>query len=230
MDDFVFFLFFGKSACCPERLTVCNAVKTCFRWLPEGHCMPFCVTNKGWRTKTPNTNCCTCPAGAALNFWSYVQSRLPLCTQHHIADSHSSLADMPHSPIFSRHSAKRSQFGRFLVGGKLFQSQPSHLHPSWWMHVAQFNCDTGSCTSMQPELVPTMVLSPFPPLSGWRKSTLVSTNDACLFPPSIGDACLFPPSLGDTFYIHPPWVTHFISTLLRVTHIFCLCNLWEPRG
>ena len=124
-----FFCFFGKSACCPERLTVCNAVKTCFRWLPEGHCMPVCVTNKGWRTKTPNTNCCTCSAGAASNFWSYVQSRFPLCTQHHIADSHSSLADMPHSPIFSRHSAKRSQFGRFLVGGKLFQSHPpTYIH------------------------------------------------------------------------------------------------------
>ena len=79
-------------------------------------------------------------------------------------------------------------------------------------------------------LVPTTVLSPFPPLSGWRKSTPLSMGDACLFPSSLGYACLFSPSLDDASYIHPPRVTHFISTLLWWRIYFAYATSGSPQG
>ena len=117
--------------------------------------------------------------------------------------------------IISRYSAKRSQFGHFQVCGKFSLSQPTHLHPRWWMHIAQFNY-TGSWgnTSMQPDFSYQQRYSHhFHPSLGdanaWltqplsQLSTPLSMGDACLYPPSPGDAGLFPPSPGDAGLFPP---------------------------
>ena len=140
--------------------------------------------------------------------------------------------------IISRYSAKRSQFGHFQVCGKFSLSQPTHLHPRWWRHIAQFNY-TGSWgnTSMQPDFSYqqryshhfhpslgdanawlTQPLSQLSPLSLWV--TLVYIH------PLRVTLAYFHPLRVTLVYFHPPRVTHIYIHPPRVTHMFSLRNPW----
>ena len=79
-------------------------------------------------------------------------------------------------------------------------------------------------------LVPTTVLSPFPP-SRVTQMRAYATSISIIHPLSMGDACLCPPSLGDAGLISTllGW-RMFISTLLGWRICLAYATLGSPQG
>ena len=161
------------------------------------------------------------PSGGSIKFLEPCPM-FPLCTQHHITDSHRSLADLPHLLYFrATLLSALSLIVSKLVESCFSRNPPTYTHQD---ECTLFNY-TGSWgnTSMQPDFSYQQRYSHHfhpslgdanPPLSlyGWRMfiSTLLGWRISYL------------PSLGDAFYFHLDRSSQYLwITIYEFVHSEC---------